>query len=280
MSVRSGKPVAPRAHPGVTERGVRRWGTGARPVLQPDRVAVEEPLEIRVETRSIAVVMRTPGHDEELAAGFVLSEGILRDRAALRSVKPHPRNKRGNVVDVYLADGLKLDLARFTRHVFASSSCGLCGVATLEAVRRQFPRVRDRTPVSVSMLRELGARLGSVQEGFAATGGLHAAALISPEGRLLAMREDVGRHNAVDKVVGRLFLDGLLPVVGGVLWVSGRASFEIVQKALAAGVPVVAAVGAPSSLAIDLAQANGQTLVGFLRDGRFNVYAGPRRLRA
>ncbi|MGE3312890.1 MAG: formate dehydrogenase accessory sulfurtransferase FdhD, partial [Limisphaerales bacterium] len=235
---------------------------------------------IRVETRSIAVVMRTPGHDEELAAGFLLSEGILRDRAALRSVRPHPRNAHGNVVDAHLADGVKVDLSRFTRHVFASSSCGLCGVATLEAVRRQFRKVVDRTPVSIATMRELAGRLGSLQEGFAATGGLHAAALVAPDGRVLAMREDVGRHNAVDKVVGRLFLDGLLPVAGGVLWVSGRASFEIVQKALAAGIPVIAAVGAPSSLAIDFARANGQTLVGFLRDGRFNVYSGPRRLRA
>jgi FdhD protein len=242
-------------------------------------VAVEEPLEIRIETRSIAVVMRTPGQDEELAAGFVLSEGILRQRSALKAIQRHPRNKLGNVVDVFLADGLKLDLERFTRHVFASSSCGICGVATIEAVRRQFPKIVDRTPVRAATIQGLGAKLADAQEGFTATGGVHAAALFTSEGRLLVLREDIGRHNAVDKVIGRLFLDGVLPVPGGVLWVSGRASFEILQKALAARIPVIASVGAPSSLAIELAQANGQTLVGFLRDGRFNVYAGPRRLR-
>jgi len=277
--VSSRKPSAAATHPGVTSCVVRRWGKGERRGPQSDSVAVEEPLEIRIETRSIAVVMRTPGHDEELAAGFVLSEGILRERSALRGVKRHPRNKLGNVVDVFLADGLKLDLERFTRHVFASSSCGLCGVATIDAVRRQFPKIVDRTRVPAAMLHGLGARLGGVQEGFSATGGLHAAALFASDGRLLVLREDIGRHNAVDKVIGRMFLDGLLPVAGGVLWVSGRASFEILQKALAAQIPVIAAVGAPSSLAIELAQANGQTLVGFLRDGRFNVYAGPRRLR-
>lgn len=265
---------------GIAACVVRRWEHGIPQRPEPDRVAVEEPLEIRIETRSIAVVMRTPGHDEELAAGFVLSEGILRDRASLRAVKRHPRNKLGNVVDVFLAEGMNLNLDRFTRHVFASSSCGLCGVATIDAVRRQFPKVSDRTPVSVSVIQSLGSRLRSVQEGFAATGGLHAAALFAADGNLLVLREDIGRHNAVDKVVGRMFLDERLPVPGAVLWVSGRVSFEILQKALAAQIPVVVAVGAPSSLAIELAQANGQTLVGFLRDGRFNVYAGPRRLRA
>lgn len=270
----------PGNHPGITGCVVRRWGKGVTRGPVPDWVAVEEPLEIRIETRSIAVVMRTPGHDEELAAGFVLSEGILRQRSALKAVKRHPRRAMANVVDVFLADGQAVDLERFTRHVFASSSCGLCGVATLDAVRRQFPRIRDRTPVSASMIRELPMRLAAVQEGFSATGGLHAAALFASDGRLLVLREDVGRHNAVDKVVGRLLLDDALPVSGGVLWVSGRASFEILQKALAATIPVVAAVGAPSNLAIELAQANGQKLIGFLRDGRFNVYSGPRRLRA
>ena len=264
----------------VARRAMRAWGTDGKPSPKPDRVAVEEPLEIRIETKSIAVVMRTPGHDVELAAGFVLAEGIAKDRQALRAVKPLPRNRQGNVVDVFLADGFEVDLGRFTRHVFASSSCGLCGVATIEAVRRQFPRIRDPERVSAAVLRGLADRMREVQEDFAVTGGLHAAAVFAADGRLLVHREDVGRHNAVDKVVGRLLLDDALPVPGGVLWVSGRASFEIVQKALAAGLPVVAAVGAPSSLAIDLARANGQTLIGFLRDGRFNVYSGPRRLRA
>lgn len=270
----------PKEGEAVVRRDVRTWDSEQGGVSRSDRVAVEEPLEIRVETQSIAVVMRTPGHDAELAAGFALSEGIVRDSAGLRAVKPHPRNRDGNVVDVFLGADAAVDPRRFTRHVFASASCGLCGVTSIQAVRRRFPRIRDARRVSASVLRSLPDRVGEVQEGFAATGGLHAAAAFSPDGELLLHREDIGRHNAVDKVVGRLLLDGALPLAGGILWVSGRASFEIVQKALAARVPVVAAVGAPSSLAIDLARAGGQTLIGFLRNGRFNVYSGPRRVRA
>lgn len=259
---------------------VRAVSAEGRSEVRDDWVAVEEPLEIRVETRSIAVVMRTPGHDDELAAGFLLSEGIVNGVGDVRAVRPHPRNRAGNVVDVFLADGVVADLGRFSRHVFVASSCGLCGVTTVDAVRRRHARVRDRAGVSVGLLRGMAGRMAEVQAGFAVTGGLQAAAVFGAGGGMLLHREDVGRHNAVDKVIGRLLLDGALPVAGGVLWVSGRASFEIVQKALAAGIPVVAAVGAPSSLAIELARAGGQTLVGFLRNGRFNVYAGPGRLRA
>lgn len=256
---------------------VRRWKDG-RSQAAEDAVAVEEPLEIRVETRSIAVVMRTPGHDEELAVGFLVSEGILRDVSELRAIRPHPRNRAGNILDVFLADGSAVDVARLTRHVFASSSCGLCGVATIGAVRRQFPKITDRHRISAASLLAMPERLRPFQSAFASTGGLHAAAVLDRNGALLALREDVGRHNAVDKVVGRLVLDRRLPEPGSVLWVSGRASFELVQKALAARIPILAAVGAPSSLAVEFAKASGQTLIGFLRDGRFNVYAGPGRI--
>jgi len=251
---------------------------GRQQGVASDPVAIEEPLEIRVDTRSLAVVMRTPGHDDELAVGFLLSEGVLTSRAALHAIRRHPRNESGNVLDVFLTDGLAPDLDRFTRHVFVSSSCGLCGAATVDAVRRQFPRIRDRTRIPAEAISLLSERVRSAQIGFASTGGSHAAALFDGEGRLRVLREDVGRHNAVDKVIGRLFLDEALPVPGAVLWVSGRASFELVQKALAAGIPTLVAVGAPSSLAVELARKNGQTLVGFLREDRFNVYAGRGRI--
>ena len=263
---------------GVSACKVARWIGGQKQGVASDPLAVEEPLEIRVDTRSLAVVMRTPGHDDELAAGFLLSEGVLASRAALRSVRRHPRNASGNVLDVFLAEGQAPDLDRFTRHVFVSSSCGLCGTATVDAVRRQFPRIRDRSRISPEAIRQMSERVREAQVGFASTGGSHAAALFDREGRLRVLREDVGRHNAVDKVIGRLFLDDALPVAGAVLWVSGRASFELVQKALAAGIPTLVAVGAPSSLAVELARKNGQTLVGFLRGDRFNVYAGPGRI--
>ena len=181
-------------------------------------------------------------------------------------------------MDVLLAPDVTVDFARLTRHVFASSSCGLCGKASIAAVRGQFPRVRSRVTVAAETLLALPEKMRATQTTFAATGGLHAAALFTADGELLLLREDVGRHNAVDKVLGRAFLDGLLPLGRHVLLVSGRTSFEILQKALAGGVAVVAAVSAPSSLAVEFARANGQTLVGFLREGRFNVYAGEKRV--
>jgi FdhD protein len=257
----------------------RRWKVGGAWSAGADEVATEEPLELRVNGRSIAVMMRTPGHDEELAMGFLLAEGVVRQRRDLGAIRRSPRNAQGNVLDVFLAPEVSVDLAKLTRHVFGASSCGLCGKATIASVHADFPKARGLLPVRSEMLLGLPATMRQAQRLFGATGGLHAAALFDPTGRLLDVREDVGRHNAVDKLLGRAFLDERLPLRHGVLVVSGRASFEIVQKALAGGVPVVAAIGAPSSLAVEFARGSGQTLIGFLRDGRFNVYAGARRIR-
>jgi FdhD protein len=247
--------------------------------LKLDRLAVEEPLEVRVNTRSISITMRTPGHDAELAAGFLVTEGLIRKRRDIQDIRSYARNEQGNVVDVYLAPNVKVDFARLTRHVFASSSCGLCGKASIDAVRQQFKPVRKAVRVRAADLTKIAADLTSIQKTFAQTGGLHAAAMYTAAGGLIVLREDIGRHNAVDKVIGHGLLEGLLPFNKHILLVSGRASFEIMQKALAAGIPVVAAISAPSSLAVEFAQTSGQTLVGFLRPGRMNVYAHPERVR-
>ena len=259
---------------------VRRWSrTGPRTVAVPDAVAMEEPLELRVDSRSVAVLMRTPGHDEELAAGFLLTEGVITSARDLLSVKRHPRNREGNVLDVFLAEGVSYDPGRLTRNVFAASSCGMCGAMAIDAVRRHFPKVRSELRLTAEALLGLPPRMREAQAGFAASGGIHAAALFEEGRELLAVREDVGRHNAVDKLLGWAVANGLLPLSNVVLVVSGRASFEILHKALAGGVPIVAAVSAPSSLAVEFAHRNGQTLVGFLRDDRFNVYSRPGRIR-
>ncbi len=250
-----------------------RPGAPARQTL--DQVAGEEPLEIRVDSRPIAVVMRTPGHDEELALGFLVSEGLIRKPEEVRAVRPNVRNRLGNSIDVLLAPEVAVDFQRLTRHVFASSSCGLCGSASIQAVRRQYPALKRPIPQpDPERLLGLPEAMRSVQTEFSRTGGLHAAALFQMEGSLWAVREDVGRHNAVDKLLGRALREGALPLRELGLLVSGRVSFEIVQKALAGGVGVIAAVSAPTSLAVEFARRNGQTLVGFLREGRFNVYSG------
>lgn len=264
--------------PSVRRAPIHRWDEGSWDGPVEDSLAAEEPLEIRVETRAVSVTLRTPGHDDELAAGFLVSEGLLRSPADLRAIRPYPRNEAGNVIDVFLAESVDCDFASLTRHVFASSSCGLCGTASIDAIRRRFPPVTHDFRVAPGTLLALPSRLRAAQAGFTASGGLHAAALFGPEGDLQVVREDIGRHNAVDKVIGRRFLDGAFPVGPSILMVSGRVSFEIVQKALAAGIPWVAAVSAPSSLAVEFANQSGQTLVGFLRDGRFNVYAGGWRI--
>lgn len=265
--------------PSIRPTTVQRWSRGHWDESpSADAVAAEEPLEIRVETRSVSVTLRTPGHDDELAAGFLLSEGLLRQRSDLRAIRPYPRNEAGNVVDVFLGEAVHCDFASLTRHVFASSSCGLCGTASIQALRRRFPPIAEHFEVAPQTLLSLPDQLRAAQAGFSVSGGLHAAALFSPEGRLWVVREDVGRHNAVDKVIGRRFLDGAVPTEPAVLMVSGRVSFELVQKALAAGIGLIAAVSAPSSLAVEFARESGQTLVGFLREGRFNVYAGPQRI--
>jgi FdhD protein len=248
---------------------------------QQDEVVVEEPLEIRVKGVPVSVTMRTPGDDGELAVGFLVTEGIISSRDDVRGIE----NEAGsgpnaqNVVDVALRVGLDLDLERLRRNVFAASSCGVCGKASIDAIRVRglLPPARD-VRLSPDVLRGMTETLRAGQTVFGRTGGLHAAGIFDLDGRMLAIREDVGRHNAVDKIIGHAILTGEIPLARSVLVVSGRGGFEIVQKALAASIPIVAAVSAPSSLAVQLAREMGQTLVGFLRGGRFVIYAGEERL--
>ena len=255
------------------ERGTARADT--------DWVAREEPLEIRVEGRSIAVTMRTPGHDEELAAGFLLTEGVVKSEADIFEISLCPAtNEGGNVADVLLTSGVSVNWDSLTRHVFASSSCGVCGKATLNSVFVNFPAVTSSLQVSSVLLQSLPDKLRAAQETFDQTGGLHASAIFDQGGNLIVLREDVGRHNALDKALGLCLRKGLLPLNDHILMVSGRVSFELMQKALAAGIPVVAAISAPSSLAVDFAKGSGQTLVGFLRGEKMNIYAGPQRVPA
>jgi FdhD protein len=234
-----------------------------------DLVAVEEPLEIRIEGEPVAVTMRTPGHDEELAVGFALSEGLRPTGARL------PDDLAANTVELQ-ASGF--DPERLRRHFYTSSSCGVCGKGALEAVAVEAQRVDSELRVAPDLVAALPDRLRAAQSTFDVTGGLHATGLFSAAGDLLLVREDVGRHNALDKVVGRAFLDGLLPLSGAVLCVSGRVSFELVQKAAVAGCPILVAVGAPSSLAIELAADRRVTLCGFVRGGSLNVYTEPWRI--
>jgi len=259
-------------------REVLRWIDGSQPTVALDDLAAEEPLEIQVETHPISVTMRTPGNDEELAAGFLLSEGLLSNRAQIAKIVPYPRNPAGNVINFFLTPDVQVDFARLTRHVFASSSCGLCGTATIDAVHKAFPPVTAGFHVSASILLGIPPALRDQQPRFDRTGGLHAAGLFTHEGEAVVIREDVGRHNAVDKVLGYALLENRLSLDQHILAVSGRASFEIVQKALAARISVVVAVSAPSSLAVDFAQKSGQTLVGFTRADRLNVYSHAERV--
>ncbi len=266
---------------------VERWRKGAASD-EHDLVAHEAPLEITIDGKRLAVVMRTPGHDLDLVLGLLFTEGIVRDRrdvAAMghcRVAPPRaPDEASDNVVVVKLRRGLSFQPARFRRNLIASSSCGVCGKATIDALARRTAVVESDLRVEPRLLLELPKLLRGAQEGFHATGGLHAAALFAlREGRprLLVLREDVGRHNAVDKVIGAALRHGLVPLSRTILQVSGRAGFEIVQKARVAGIPILAAVSAPSSLAIELARAGGQTLVAFVRDERLNVYSAPERL--
>jgi FdhD protein len=245
---------------------VRRLPGG---VTEEDRLAVEEPLEIRVGGRPVAVTMRTPGHDEELALGFCLTEG-LRPLAA----RP-PDDLAANVVEVDAPDA---DLERVQRSFYTSSSCGVCGKGALEAVAVEAPRIEDAVTLPFAVVRSLPDRLRDAQAAFAVTGGLHATGLFDTGGALLCVREDVGRHNAMDKVLGWALGAGRVPLSDAVMCVSGRLSFELVQKAAVAGCPVLVAVGAPSSLAVELADDRGLTLVGFVRDGRATVYSHPERV--
>jgi FdhD protein len=294
----------------VREVAMQRMNGSA---LRQDRdfLATEEPLEIRVEGHNIAIVMRTPGEDHELAAGFLVTEGLLhtvsdlvdirheyhclfpaRDASGLRLDSNETATGKeasrtglemnrsdGNVINVKLKNPEALDLKKLTRHVFTSSSCGICSKSSIEAVRQQFPPIEDDFEVDPQVLFGLPAALSSAQETFKRTGGLHACALFDSAGNLLVIREDVGRHNALDKVIGWALLKDSLPLRKHILLLSGRTSFEMMQKALAAGVPIVAAVSAPSSLAAEFARDSGQTLVGFLRGERMNIYAGGGRIR-
>ncbi|MFE5711621.1 formate dehydrogenase accessory sulfurtransferase FdhD [Streptomyces sp. NPDC056501] len=270
----------------VTERRrVMRIRDGAVNT-RPDTLVAEEPLEIRLNGRPIAITMRTPGDDFALAAGFLVSEGVLAAASDVRNIvycagaTDDGRNTY-NVVDVQLAPDVVVPDITLERNVYTTSSCGLCGKASLDAVRTtaRFP-IADTPPVRIApaLLSVLPERLRAAQRVFDSTGGLHAAALFTEDGELLDVREDVGRHNAVDKLVGRALREGLLPLERAVLLVSGRASFELAQKAVMAGIPVLAAVSAPSSLAVDLAAETGLTLVGFLRGANMNVYAGEHRI--
>jgi FdhD protein len=254
---------------------IRRKENGGHECVT-DEVAIEEPLEIRIGDSAIATTMRTPGHDEELAAGFLLSEAIVRQRADVQSIAASAQN----IVNVQLAPTVKFVPASAQRFGTISSSCGLCGKTSIEFIRQQFPPIELplAAKIAEATLLSLPEKLRAAQSNFARTGGIHAAGIFDFKGNALVVREDIGRHNAVDKGIGRAFLDGQFPLTRCVLVVSGRSSLEIVQKALAAGIPIVAAVSAPSSLAINFARECGQTLIGFLRPPTFNVYSHVERI--
>lgn len=246
-----------------------------------DEVAAEEPFEIRVAGRSVAVIMRTPGHDRFLAAGFLLSEGIIRsadDLVSWQMGSDRDGFPDQNVLDLRLRPALEESERLWQRNFVVSSSCGLCGKASIEAARTAIPAVSPGGAITLDVLLGLEAQLRATQTIFARTGGLHAAALFDHRGQILAHDEDVGRHNAVDKVIGQMLIERRLPARETILMVSGRASFELLQKAAVAGIPLFAAVGAPSSLAVDMARESDITLIGLLRLGRFVVYSRPDRV--
>ncbi len=279
MKAKTPAPKSPHA-----ARTVQRRRSGTVTAEERDDLAVEEPLEIRVEGRPVAVTMRTPGHDDELAAGFLLTEGVVARREDIKSIAHVAAKKDGgveaNVVDVRLVRPEAVDFTRLTRHVFTASSCGLCGKATITAVQAKNPPLDPEAGprVTAKCLAQMPATLAAAQTTFQRTGGLHATGLFTADGKLLISREDVGRHNAMDTVIGHLLLKGSVHPSKLVLLVSGRVAFEIVQKALAARIAFIAAISAPTSLAVDFARTGGQTLVGFLRDGRMNIYAGSDRI--
>ena len=254
--------------------------------MAQDFLAIEEPLEIRLEysvenqriTQSISITMRTPGHDFDLALGFLLTEGIIQHPEQIEGIEHC--DAQNNVVKISLQTGLAVDVARLQRNFYTSSSCGVCGKTSIEALQMNacpmLPKIENF--VEAKIIHSLPEKLRAAQAVFDSTGGLHAAGLFDAAGNLLALREDVGRHNAVDKVIGAQFQNKFIPLHDKVLLVSGRASFELVQKSLMAGIPVLAAVGAPSSLAVELANNFGMTLIGFVRDQRFNIYSHAERI--
>lgn len=264
----------------VREHRALRWHGGTTSV-RTEKLAVEEPLEIRLAGRRFTLTMRTPGHDDELAVGFLFTEGFINDASELGEIR-RVRGRRGvpepNAIDLVLsvpADGLR---ARLKRNFVMSSSCGVCGKTSIDSIRRRVIPPSDSARVAPATLLALSEKLRAGQRVFAATGGLHGAAIFGLDGTMLAIREDVGRHNAVDKVIGYALTNAMVPLARHIMMVSGRLSFEIVQKAAAAGLPILAAVSAPSSLAVELAEEIGTTLVGFLRDGSFNIYTRPDRI--
>jgi FdhD protein len=284
-------PQPPLAASAVRTTVQRVSGAAATPAI--DLLAVEAPLEISLgygpteqrQTHTLAVTMRTPGHDAELVAGFLLSEGIVHQPADIIGIEHHadPRRpkERGNVIQAELAPDVVLELGRLERHFYTTSSCGVCGKTSIDAVRATAcptPPLANRPQVSAAIIHTLPQRQRAAQAVFEQTGGLHATALFSLEGELLLVREDVGRHNAFDKVVGASLLAGQFPLQQQVVLVSGRASFELVQKAAMAGVAIMAAVGAPSSLAVEAAEEFGLTLLGFVRQDRFNIYSHEARI--
>jgi len=261
-----------------------------------DILAVEEPLEIRVgfpdgTHKAVSITMRTPGEDGELAVGFLFTEGILKSPDQVKQVR-HCGLKIGkvkgtidrastlnsNTIRVDLADGIEIELKRLERHFYTTSSCGVCGKSSIEALQTGAKRLEDDLTIETDLIHGMPGTLRAAQSTFDETGGLHASALFNSDGTLDIVREDVGRHNALDKVIGAKFLASEVPLSAKILLVSGRASFELVQKSLMAGIPILAAVGAPSSLAVDLAKEFGMTLIGFVRDGRFNIYCGEERI--
>ncbi len=261
-----------------------------------DDLAVEEPLEIRLgfadgTHQAVSITMRTPGEDSELAVGFLFTEGILKSPDQVKQVR-HCGLKIGkstgtldraaalnsNTIRVDLAENVELDLKKLERHFYTTSSCGVCGKSSIEALQTGATRIESELTVNADIIHRLPETLRAAQSTFDKTGGLHASALFEADGSLVIVREDVGRHNALDKVIGTKFMEDNVPLSDKILLVSGRASFELVQKALMAGIPILAAVGAPSSLAVELASEFGMTLIGFVRDGRFNIYCGEQRV--
>jgi FdhD protein len=258
---------------------IRRRGDGTLE-YQRDELTVEEPLEIRIGDKTVATTMRTPGHDDELAAGFLLSDAILRSADKIEKFsRPSAARNRENIIKVHLGSGTKPKLNSAQRFGTISSSCGLCGKESIDAIRQNFPPIKSTSiRMAIETLLRLPTELRANQSEFARTGGIHAAGIFDFNGKALIVREDIGRHNAVDKVIGRAFLDRKLPLDRHVLMVSGRASFEIMQKALAAGIPIVASVSAPSALAMEFARESNQTLIGFLRPPTFNIYSHVERV--
>ncbi len=289
-----------KAAPEISKTTVRRISVENGDVAADDVLAVEEPLEIRVgfyqngkpTHKAISITMRTPGDDAELAVGFLFTEGILTSSDQIKEVRhcglkvsrakglvDRAAALNSNTIRVDLSEGVDIDLKRLERHFYTSSSCGVCGKSSIEALQTGAKRIEnDRLKIDASLIHRMPEALLARQQAFEKTGGLHASALFDGNGTLDLVREDVGRHNALDKVIGAKLLAGQLPLNESILLVSGRASFELVQKALMAGIPILAAVGAPSSLAVELAREFGMTLIGFVRDDRFNIYSERQRV--